>query len=101
MPVSSSTRKYRIEIGAPQFWHRPRSHSHVTSGTLRNQGIEYLQCGQCDGGETTLCSRGSRWMQTLRKLPTMQPNMKIMADQKWNGTLDQFSVSRMGSNIFR
>src|SRR5436309_2991239 len=53
---------------------------------FRYHGMEYLQCGQCDGGETRLSPRGMRWMQTLRKLPTMQPKMKKAKDQKWNGT---------------
>jgi len=40
--------------------HLPRNHSHVIKGTFRNQGIEYLQCGQCDRGETTLWPSGMR-----------------------------------------
>src|SRR5262245_55800905 len=59
IPVSNSTRKYRTEIGAPQLAHFPRSHSQVTSGTFKYQGIEYLQWGQCEGGETTLSPRGN------------------------------------------
>src|SRR5215469_9671503 len=81
--------KYRDEIGAPQFLQRPRNTSHVTSGMFRNQGIEYLQCGQCDGGVTMLRPSGIRCMQTFKKLPTMQPNTKKHSDQKWNGTADQ------------
>src|SRR5258707_15844067 len=34
-------------------------------------------------------------MQTLRKLPTMQPSVKKESDQKWNGTVFQMA----GSNI--
>src|SRR3974390_2575229 len=82
MPVRSSTIKYRGEIGAPQFLHRPRSANHVTSGTLRYHGMEYWQCGQCDGGVTMLMPSGIRWMHTFRKLPTMQPNTKKTNDQK-------------------
>ena len=51
-----------------------------------HHGIEYLQCGQCDGGVTMLMPSGSRWMQTFRKLPTMPPNTKNTSDQNWNGT---------------
>jgi hypothetical protein len=53
-PVRSSTKKYRTAIGAPQLPHLPRNISHVTSGMFRNHGMEYLQCGQCEGGEMTL-----------------------------------------------
>src|SRR5689334_7773666 len=34
-------------------------------------------------------------MQTLRKLPTMQPKVNRMTDQKWNGTFCQVSRSNM------
>jgi hypothetical protein len=44
-------------------------------------------------------SRGSRWMHTLRKLPHMHPKTKNTTDQKWNGTADQVSRLKMGSNI--
>ena len=44
--------------------------------------MEYLQCGQCDGGETMLWPKGIRWMQTFRKLPTMDPRKKNITDQK-------------------
>src|ERR1700746_1979762 len=84
MPVKSSTRKYLTEMGAPQLRHLPPRYTQVISGIFRYQGIEYLQCGQCDGGETTLWPNGSRWMQTLRKLPTMQPKMNKTTDQNWN-----------------
>ena len=61
---------------------------------FRYHGIEYLQCGQWEGGETMLCPSGSRWMQTLRKLPTMEPNTKNTTDQKWNGTAAQLRESK-------
>jgi len=35
-----------------------------------------LQCGQCDGGCTTLSPRGKRQMQTLRKEPMLAPKPK-------------------------
>src|SRR5882724_9827549 len=59
-PVSSSTKKYRIEIGAPQFLHLPRRYNQVISGILKYQGMPYLQCGQWDGGETMLSPSGIR-----------------------------------------
>src|SRR5215467_9984381 len=68
-------------------------------GMLRYQGMEYLQCGQCEGGETMLWPRGRRWMQTLRKLPTMVPKTKNTSDQKWNGTTCQLRASKMGLTI--
>jgi len=43
-----------MEIGAPQFLHLPRNDNQVINGMFRNHGIEYLQCGQCDGGEMML-----------------------------------------------
>src|SRR6202034_501120 len=63
-PVNNSTRKYRAEISRLQLAHRAPSQTHVTSGIFKYQGIEYPQCGQWDGGRTTLSLRGSRWMQT-------------------------------------
>src|ERR1051326_1165480 len=35
-------------------------------------------------------------MQTLRKLPTMQPRTNSTTDQKWNGTAAQLCESRIG-----
>jgi hypothetical protein len=74
--------KYLTEMGALQFLQRPRNASHVNSGTFKYHGIEYLQCGQCDGGEIMLSPRGIRYMHTFRKLPTMQPSAKKHTDQK-------------------
>jgi hypothetical protein len=44
-----------------------------------------LQRGQCDGGLTTLSSRGMRQMHTLRKLPKIAPIAKENAanTEKW------------------
>src|SRR6266403_4812888 len=86
-------------MGAPQFLHLPRNNSQVTSGRLRYQGIEYLQWGQCEGGEIMLCPEGILWMQTLRKLPTIVPRTKATTDQKWNGTPAQFLESKTASTI--
>ena len=47
-------------MGALQFLHRPPRTSQVTSGTFRYHGMEYLQCGQCEGGVTTLMPSGIR-----------------------------------------
>src|ERR1035437_1213783 len=88
-----------MEMGAPQFRHFPCRDSQVTSGTFRYHGMEYLQCGQWDGGETMLCPKGSRWMHTLRKLPTMEPNTKNTRDQKWNGTAAQLCESKVVENM--
>src|ERR1041384_8284797 len=35
-------------------------------------------------------------MQTLRKLPTMQPKVKKTKDQKWNGTSIHWCGSKIG-----
>ena len=88
-----------MEMGAPQFRHFPRSDSQVTSGMFRYHGMEYLQCGQWEGGETMLCPSGIRWMQTLRKLPTMEPNTKNTTDQKWNGTAAQLRESNVAESM--
>ena len=88
-----------MEMGAPQFRHFPRRYSQVTSGMFRYHGMEYLQCGQWEGGETMLCPSGIRWMQTLRKLPTMEPNTKNTTDQKWNGTAAQLRESKVAVSM--
>ena len=46
-----------------------------------------------------LWPRGRRWMQTLRKLPTIVPKTKKTTDQKWNGTPCQLRESKMGLTI--
>src|SRR6266699_3452882 len=43
-----------------------------------------------------LCPKGSRWMQTFRKLPTIEPKIKKTTLQKWKGTLCQTSGSNIG-----
>src|SRR5664279_5348445 len=46
-----------------------------------------------------LSPSGSRWMQTLRKLPIMEPNTKNTTDQKWNGTVAQFRESKVAESM--
>ena len=41
------------------------------------QRIGALQFGQCEPGRTTLSLRGSRQMQTFRKLATQAPKAKL------------------------
>src|SRR5436309_8414021 len=38
-------------------------------------------------------------MQTLRKLPTIEPNTKAITDQRWNGTEAQTSELNIGLTI--
>src|ERR1019366_3857239 len=38
-------------------------------------------------------------MQTLRKLPIMEPNTKNATDQKWNGTAAQMRESKVAENM--
>src|ERR1035441_4055653 len=84
-----------MEIGALQLRHFPRRNSQLTKGRFRYHGIEYLQCGQWEGGDTMLSPNGSRWMQTFRKLPTMAPNTKNTTHQKWEGTAAQLCESNI------
>src|ERR1035437_130022 len=88
-----------MERGAPQLRHFPSRYTQVTSGMFKYHGMEYLQCGQWEGGKTMLWSSGSRWIQTLRKLPTMEPNTKNTIDQKWNGIAAQLCGSNVALNI--
>jgi hypothetical protein len=46
-----------------------------------------------------LCPSGIRWMHTLRKLPTMEPNTKNTRVQKWNGTAAQLRESKVSENM--
>src|SRR5580658_11341235 len=81
----------------PQFLQRPRKATQVISGMFKYHGMEYLQLGQCEGGVMMLSPSGIRWMQTFRKLPTMQPSAKKHADQKWNGTASHVLRLKIGS----
>jgi hypothetical protein len=38
-------------------------------------------------------------MQTLRKLPTMEPSENMTTDQKWKGTAAQYCGSRMALSM--
>jgi hypothetical protein len=46
-----------------------------------------------------LSPNGSRWMQTFRKLPTMEPNTKNTTDQKGKGTAAQLRESSIVVNM--
>jgi hypothetical protein len=61
--------------------------------------MAYLQAGQWDPGETIDCPSGNRCMQTLRKLPTMEPSTKNTTDKKWNGIADQTAGSNAAFTI--
>ena len=37
----------------------------------------FPQCGQWEGGNTMDSSRGSRYMQTFKKLPTIAPRKNV------------------------
>merc|ERR1712093_713415 len=47
--------------------------------------MENSHLGHCDGGRIRLCSRGIRWMHTLRKLPTTEPKTKKTNAQNTSG----------------
>src|SRR5918999_2686 len=61
-------------IGARQLRQRARNKAQLRTGMLSNQRSWYPHAGQLDGGLTTERRRGSRWMQTFRKLPTARPS---------------------------
>src|SRR6266446_4803161 len=72
-PTSASMSGYCLEIG---WWHQrhlPRSHNHEKTGILSRQAMGCLQFGHVERGRSSDSSRGSRRMQTLRKLPTQRP----------------------------
>ena len=48
-----------------------------------------------------LCPNGIRWIQTLRKLPIMEPNTKNTRDQKWKGTAAQIRASNVVESMRR
>ncbi len=66
-------------MGSPQWRHRPRSHSQLSTGTLSYQAISALQAGQRDRGRTTLSPAGRRAMHTFRKDPTAAPRTAAYA----------------------
>src|SRR5882724_921285 len=73
-PTSASMRGYCLEMG---WWHQrhlPRSHNHEKTGILSRQAMGCLQLGHVERGRSSDSSRGSRKIQTLRKLPTHRPS---------------------------
>src|SRR6478672_6749744 len=77
--VSNSTAGYRAEIGCEQFLHFPRRIIQLNSGILSYGFIGVEHFGHAEFGNTIDSSFGTRWMTTLRKLPTAAPktNTKI------------------------
>src|SRR6266566_6599905 len=73
-PTSASMRGYCLEIGLWHQRHLPRSHSQEKTGILSRQAMGCLQFGHVERGRMSDWSRGSRRMQTLRKLPTQSPS---------------------------
>jgi hypothetical protein len=62
------------EMDARHVRHRPRSTNQLTTGTFSNHDSGRRHDVQCDAGQVTEAWSGSRWMQTLRKLPISSPN---------------------------
>src|SRR5215203_5081178 len=60
-------------MGSLQFLHRPRSSRYEMRGKLSLGRIGSPQLGQWDAGHTIDSRRGTRWITTLRKLPTTSP----------------------------
>src|SRR5690606_20352572 len=80
-PVNSSTAGYRIEIGSLQLRHFPPRMSQLKIGMLSCSLIAESHLGQVEFVNTMDCICGTRWITTLRKLPTAAPktNVKITA----------------------
>src|SRR5881397_1869793 len=96
-PVRSSMKGYLAEIGAAQAEQRPRRNRKLKTGMFSNAAMRWPQAGHSERGVIRLyggssggaspdssahCARqprssifGSRWMTTLRKLPTQRPTM--------------------------
>ena len=72
----SSTKKYWKLIFSPQLLHLPLRNKKENKGMLSNQLIWFLQEGQKDLPLTTPSSFGSRYIQTLEKLPQRLPKIK-------------------------
>jgi hypothetical protein len=80
--VKTSTHIYRQEKREPQYRHRERYQSWLRIGTMSgSMRSRWLQLGQWDGGSASDSPRGSRQMQTFRKLPTMAPKTKLVNAQ--------------------
>lgn len=80
-------------MGASQARHLPRSSSQLRTGTLSHGRMRLPQARQCDAGATMDSCRGSRAIQTLRKLPNIKPAVAAaeikMKDE--NGTQPQYT----------
>src|SRR3954467_4887911 len=63
-----------MEIGVPQWRHRPRRSSQDTTGMSSRGVIGSPHLGQCDRGRTTDSPRGTRQITTLRNDPISRPN---------------------------
>src|SRR3954468_16737802 len=63
-----------MEIGLPQWRHRPRRSSQDTTGMSSRGVIGSPHLGQCDRGRTTDSPRGTRQITTLRNDPISRPN---------------------------
>src|SRR6266478_3109966 len=73
-PTSASMSGYCLEIGLWHQRHLPRSQSQEKTGMLSRHAMGCLQFGHVERGRSSDSSRGSRRMQTLRKLPTHRPS---------------------------
>ncbi len=69
---------YRKEIFSLQKRHLPLKIMKLINGILSYPGIFFLQLGQCERGQTTDSPKGILWMQTLRKLPTIEPKINAI-----------------------
>ncbi len=75
IPESSSTKKYWKLILLLQFLHLPLRNINDRKGMLSYHFIWFLHEGQKDLPLVTLSLLGSRYMQTLQKLPQMLPKI--------------------------
>src|ERR1700716_2641859 len=73
-PTSASMSGYCLEMGVWHQRHLPRSQSHEKTGMLSRQAMGCLQLGHVERGRISDWSRGSRRIQTLRKLPRQRPS---------------------------
>ena len=73
--VINSTIRYCLSIVCLQLLHLPCRKIKDTKGILSNHLIAFLQLGQKDDFKTTPMLLGSRYMQTLAKLPQIAPSI--------------------------
>ena len=73
--VNNSTIRYCLLIVCLQLLHLPCRRMKDIMGILLNHLILSLQLGQKDDFKTTPMLWGSRYMQTLAKLPQIAPNI--------------------------